>query len=68
LAAGFGCLRHMIPTAQVVVALLDLVMVLVDKLREVARSLSGIEGGLQGEVFGGGGFIEQLVPHPRVVA
>ena len=48
---------HLVPTVQVA-AILGFLMVLVDKLREVARGLSGIEGGLQGEVFGGGGLIE----------
>jgi hypothetical protein len=51
LAARFGCLRRVlahlvVPTATQVVALLGLVMVLVDKLWEVPRRLSGIKGGL----------------------
>jgi len=59
LTAGFGCLRQLlmfVPTTNHLDVLLGLEMVLVDKLREVARRLSGIEGGLQGDVSGG--FIE----------
>ena len=55
LTAGFGCLRRVlgdlvVPAASHVFALLGQVMVLVDKLRELALRLSGIEGGLQGEL------------------
>jgi hypothetical protein len=51
LAARFGCFRWVlvllvVPTATQVVALLGLEMMLVDKLWEVPRRLSGIKGGL----------------------
>jgi hypothetical protein len=59
LAAGFGCLWQLmmlVPTTNKLGFLLGLEIVLVYKLREVARRLSGIEGGLQGYLPGG--FIE----------
>jgi hypothetical protein len=59
LPAGFGCLRQLLmlaPATNQLGFIHLLVMVMVDKLREVARCLSGIEGGLQGDLPGG--FIE----------